>query len=110
MRRVQSTTIQECPCEIAIRLIGGGWKVLLVYHLATKGVLRYADIRRLLPGITPKVLTQQLRALEHDGLVTRTVFAEVPPRVEYGLTLLGDTLRPVIDSMYAWGIQHGQGL
>jgi DNA-binding HxlR family transcriptional regulator len=108
MRRIELNAIRECPCEIMIRLIGGGWKVLLVYHLATKGMQRYADLRRLMPGISPKILTQQLRALESDALVERTVYAEVPPRVEYQLTPLGHTLRPVIDAMYAWGVQHGQ--
>jgi DNA-binding HxlR family transcriptional regulator len=108
MRRIEPTAIHECPCEVMIRLIGGGWKVLLVYHLATKGVQRYADLRRLMPGISPKILTQQLRALEADAIVERTVYPEVPPRVEYQLTPLGATLRPVIDAMYAWGMQHGQ--
>jgi DNA-binding HxlR family transcriptional regulator len=108
MRRIEFNAISECPCEIVFRLIGGGWKVLLVYHLATKGVQRYADLRKRMPGISSKVLTQQLRALESDDLVERTVYAEVPPRVEYQLTPLGHTLRPVIDAMYAWGVQHEQ--
>jgi DNA-binding HxlR family transcriptional regulator len=108
VRRIQPDTIRECPCEIAIRLIGGGWKVLIVYHLATKGMQRYADLRRRMPGVTPKVLTQQLRALENDQVVERTVYPEVPPRVEYRLTPLGETLRPVIDAMYLWGQEHGQ--
>jgi DNA-binding HxlR family transcriptional regulator len=108
MRRIKSSAISECPCEIVIRLIGGGWKVLLIYHLATKGVQRHADLRRRMPGISPKILTQQLRALESDALVERTIYAEVPPRVEYQLTTLGHTLRPVIDAMFAWGVQHQQ--
>lgn len=107
MRRLRKETVSECPCELAVRYIGGAWKVLIVWHLAKAGKYRHSELRRRLSGITAKILTQQLREMEQDGLVQRHVFAEVPPRVEYELTARGETLRPVIDAMYAWGKQQG---
>jgi len=108
MRRMSKDTARECPCEVALRYIGGAWKILIVWHLAHRGKHRHAELKRRLPGITSKILTQQLREMERDGLVYRRVFAEVPPRVEYQLTALGESLRPVTDAMYAWGLEHGQ--
>lgn len=105
MRKVRSKTIGECPCEYALRYIGGAWKILIVVILDRAKIRRYAELKRVLQGITPKMLAQQLREMERDGLIERTVYAEVPPRVEYQLTAFGETLRPVIDAMWAWGKQ-----
>jgi DNA-binding HxlR family transcriptional regulator len=106
MRRVRNKTIAECPCEFALRYIGGAWKILILWHLARVSPRRHVEMRKLLRGVTAKVLTQQLREMERDGLITRTVFAGVPPKVEYRLALFGETLRPVIDAMYEWGKEH----
>jgi DNA-binding HxlR family transcriptional regulator len=105
MRRIGSKTVGECPCEYALRYIGGAWKIMIVVLLDRAKIRRHAEIKRVLQGITPKILTQQLREMERDGLIRRTVYAEVPPKVEYQLTTFGETLRPVIDAMYAWGTQ-----
>lgn len=110
MRKIGSKTVDECPCEYALRYIGGAWKVLIVAHLGLRKILRHAELKRLLRGITAKVLTQQLREMERDGLIARTVYAEVPPRVEYQLTAVGETLRPVVAAMYAWGQQHREAV
>ncbi|MBI1785454.1 helix-turn-helix transcriptional regulator [Candidatus Sumerlaeota bacterium] len=94
----------ECksPVENALRVIGGKWKPLILWHVMD-GKKRFGELRRLIPGITPKMLTQQLRELEKDGMVHRKVYAEVPPRVEYTLTEFGATLRPVLDMLCRWG-------
>lgn len=105
MRKVRSKTIGECPCEYALRYIGGAWKILLLVLLDRAKIRRPAELKRVLRGITTKMLTQQLREMERDGLLTRKVYAEVPPRVEYQLTPFGETLRPVIDAMFTWGKQ-----
>jgi DNA-binding HxlR family transcriptional regulator len=106
MRRIRNKTVAECPCEFALRYIGGAWKILILWHLAHAAPRRHVEMRRLLRGVTAKVLTQQLREMEQDGLVLRTVYASVPPKVEYRLSAFGDTLRPVIDAMYEWGKEH----
>jgi DNA-binding HxlR family transcriptional regulator len=105
MRKVKSKTIGECPCEYALRYIGGAWKILLIVILDRAKMHRYAELKRVLRGITHKMLTQQLREMERDGLIRRTVYPEVPPRVEYQLTPFGETLRPVIDALWTWGKQ-----
>jgi DNA-binding HxlR family transcriptional regulator len=105
MRKIGSETVGECPCEYALRYIGGAWKILIVAVLDRAKIHRYAELKRVLRGVTPKILTQQLREMERDGLIQRTVYAEVPPKVEYRLTPFGETLRPVIDAMYSWGAQ-----
>lgn len=103
MRKLKSETVRECPCEYALRYVGGAWKILIVAHLVRGKIRRHAELKRSLRGITAKMLTQQLREMEHDGLIERTVYAEVPPKVEYKLTPLGETLLPVLEAMYAWG-------
>ena len=105
MRKIKSQTVGECPCEYALRYIGGAWKILILVILDRAKIRRHAELRRVLRGITPKILTQQLREMERDGLIKRTVYAEVPPRVEYQLTPFGETLRPVIEAMWTWGRQ-----
>jgi DNA-binding HxlR family transcriptional regulator len=95
----------NCPVEAALDVIGGKWKVLILCRLR-QGVLRFGELRRLVPGVSERVLTQQLRELERDGVVRRTVYAEVPPRVEYALTAFGETLKPVLAMLYRWGETH----
>ena len=96
-----------CPVELTLDLIGGKWKGVILYHLQD-GTQRFGELRRRMPGITQRMLTKQLRALEEDNLVIRKVYAEVPPRVEYCLSELGESLRPVIDILKAWGESHQQ--
>lgn len=92
-----------CTFEITIDLIGGKWKPLIIWQLGTKGTKRFNELRKLLPGITQKMLTQQLRELETDNLVNRKVYPQVPPKVEYSLTDLGETLMPILSMMCSWG-------
>lgn len=96
---------QPHTCDVAqtISLIGGKWKAIILFHLMEDGVLRFGQLQRLVPDITQRMLTLQLREMERDGLVTRTIYREVPPRVEYSLTQLGTSLTPIIHSMKRWG-------
>ena len=98
-----------CPIMHTIAMVSDKWKVLILYQLRD-GKKRFNELRRILQGVTQRVLTHQLRALEDDGLVKRTVFAEVPPRVEYELTLLGQTLIPILDQFEHWARQHSDEL
>jgi DNA-binding HxlR family transcriptional regulator len=99
-----------CPVETSMEVLGGKWKPRILWKLTRDGTLRYAQIKRDLGGITPKMLTQQLRELERDGLIVRKVYPEVPPRVEYSLSDFGNTLRPVLHTLAAWGVDHRDGL
>lgn len=92
-----------CPMEMTLALIGGKWKALILWHLAHDGTLRFGALRKLFPRVTQKMLTQQLRELERDGLVIRTVYAEVPPKVEYSLTAIGQSLLPALVALNEWG-------
>jgi DNA-binding HxlR family transcriptional regulator len=100
------TTPVSCPAETTIRLIGGRWKIVILWYLF-QGVKRFSELQRAVTGITQKVLTQQLRDMERDGLVARRVYAQVPPKVEYSITPLGVSLQPVVEAMHRWGIEHG---
>lgn len=91
-----------CPVETTLTLISDKWKVLILRDLLT-GTKRFGELRKSIAGVSPKVLTAQLRQMEDSGLLTRTVFPEVPPRVEYALTELGFSLKPILDAMLAWG-------
>jgi DNA-binding HxlR family transcriptional regulator len=91
-----------CPVEATLDLIGGKWKGVVLYHLAD-GMLRFNELRRRLTGVTQRMLTKQLRELEEVGLIVRTVYAEVPPRVEYRLSPRGESLKPVIRVLEMWG-------
>lgn len=91
-----------CPVATTVELIGNKWKLLIIRNLLT-GPWRFNELRKDLTGISQKVLTDNLRSLESDGIITRTAYPEVPPRVEYALSELGETLRPILDSMAAWG-------
>ena len=94
-----------CAVETTLDLIDGKWKGVILFHLQA-GTQRFGELRRRMPGITQRMLTKQLRALEDDKLVIRKVYAEVPPRVEYTLSELGESLRPVIEMLKAWGESH----
>lgn len=92
----------DCPMVAAINAIGGKWKPVILHMLAS-GTMRFGQLQRNIPPVSQKMLTQQLRQLEADGLVVRTVYAQVPPRVEYALSSRGRSLTPVLDALYAWG-------
>lgn len=94
-----------CAVETTIRVIGGRWKVLILGELFD-GVKRFGQLHRALTGITQKMLTQQLRELEQDAIIHREVYPQVPPKVEYSLTPLGKTLKPIIYAMHDWGLQY----
>jgi DNA-binding HxlR family transcriptional regulator len=96
---------ESCPTQATIAAIGGRWKIIILWHLYG-GKLRFSELRRKMPSISQKMLTEQLRQLAGHGLVTRTVYAEVPPRVEYAPTPLGQSLRPVITAIGDWGRTH----
>ncbi|WGD37612.1 helix-turn-helix domain-containing protein [Lysinibacter sp. HNR] len=102
MRESIRHALSVCPVEVTVSVVGGAWKLTIVELLLDR-TLRYGELRREVGDITDRVLTRQLRELEGDGLVRRTVFPEVPPRVEYALTPLGETLRPLINAMSHWG-------
>lgn len=94
--------LPACPVETTLTLIGDKWKVLILRDLLP-GTKRFGELKKSVGNISQKVLTTQLRAMEESGLLTRTVYAEVPPRVEYTLTELGQSLRPILDAMRSWG-------
>ena len=96
-----------CPVNTTLSVIGGKWKVLILYHLVEQ-TQRFNELRRLLPEITQRMLTLQLRELEEDGLIHREVYPVVPPKVEYSLTDFGRTLLPVISAMHQWGVEYSQ--
>jgi DNA-binding HxlR family transcriptional regulator len=95
----------SCPVITTQNLIGGKWKILIIYALG-QGTKRFGELQRSLPGITQAALTQQLRELERDALVHREVYPVVPPKVEYSLTPIGSRLDPVMDAMCAWGAAY----
>ena len=95
-----------CTFEITIDLIGGKWKPLIVWHLGTKGTLRFSELKKTPSKITPKMLTQQHRELEIDALIVRKVYPEVPPKVEYSLSNIGESLMPVLKLMCDWGKEY----
>lgn len=102
---MEEKILPACPVETTLTLIGDKWKVLILRDLMA-GTKRFGELRRSIGNVTQKVLTAQLRAMEESGLLTRKVYAEVPPRVEYTLTALGYSLKPVLDSMQDWGTQY----
>ncbi|MFQ5589022.1 MAG: winged helix-turn-helix transcriptional regulator [Nitrospiria bacterium] len=94
-----------CPVETTLKVIGGRWKVLILRELF-KGTRRFGELQRGVQGITQKMLTQQLREMERDGIIHREVYPQIPPKVEYSLKPLGHSLKPVIDAMHRWGEAH----
>jgi DNA-binding HxlR family transcriptional regulator len=109
MKRKNFTQRPGCAVEATLDLIDGKWKGVILFHLQG-GTQRFGELRKRMPGITQRMLTKQLRALEDDHLVIRKVYAEVPPRVEYRLSEIGESLRPVIDTLRAWGESHRAAL
>lgn len=97
-------TVYNCAVEATISKIGGKYKAIILYHLKDK-VMRYSEIRRKIPGITDKMLAQQLKELEHDGLIVRKVYPVVPPKTEYTMSSFGLTLVPILDALCDWGQQ-----
>lgn len=94
-----------CPVAFTVDVIGGKWKSLILFHLMS-GTKRFNEIRRLIPDITQRMLTLQLRELETDGVIHREIYREVPPKVEYSLTELGNSLAPLVSAMREWGAVH----
>jgi DNA-binding HxlR family transcriptional regulator len=101
--KIQKNKVYFCPVEVTIGVIGGKWKSLILYHLIERKIIRFGELRKLLPRVTAQMLSAQLRELEADGLIHRKVYAQVPPKVEYTLTAFGETLAPVILAMTKWG-------
>lgn len=99
--------LPECPVATTVQLIGSKWKLLIMRNLLQRP-WRFNELRKTLPGLSQKVLTDSLRSMEADGIITRTVYPEVPPRVEYCLSELGESMRPIIKSMEAWGTEYKQ--
>ena len=102
MRLPVRRAMEVCPVEVAVSAVGGTWKLTVIKHLL-EGTRRFNELGRLVPLANTKTLTRQLRELEEDGLVLRTVYPEVPPRVEYSLTDLGRSLQPIAEAMNEWG-------
>ena len=102
---ISARELPACPVETTLALIGDKWKVLILRDLLA-GTKRFGELRKSIGTVSQKVLTTQLRQMEQCGLVIRTVYAEVPPRVEYTLTELGYSLKPVLDAMGAWGTEY----
>ena len=94
--------LPDCPVATTVQIIGSKWKLLIMRNLLVRP-WRFNALQRSLEGISQKVLTDSLRSMEADGIITRTVYPEVPPRVEYALSPLGETMRPILDAMEAWG-------
>ena len=99
--------LPDCPVATTLQLIGNKWKMLILRNLMSRP-WRFNEMLRSIPGISQKVLTDNLRALENDAIITRTVFPEVPPRVEYALSDLGESMRPIIKAMEVWGTGYQQ--
>jgi DNA-binding HxlR family transcriptional regulator len=93
----------HCSMELTLELIGGKWKPLIIWYLA-ENTMRFNELKRALPNITQKMLTQQLRGLERNGLVNRHIYTEIPPKVEYSLTSEGKSLLPILESLRQWGV------
>jgi DNA-binding HxlR family transcriptional regulator len=94
--------LPKCPVATTVQLIGNKWKLLIIRSLL-QGTQRFSSLQKAIPGISQKVLTDNLRSMESDGLVVRRVYAEVPPKVEYSLSELGNSMKPIIDAMAVWG-------
>ncbi|GAX41711.1 HxlR family transcriptional regulator [Tolypothrix sp. NIES-4075] len=97
-----------CEVETTLKVIGGRWKVLIIRELMP-GVKRFGELQRALSGITQKMLTQQLREMEEDGIIHREIYPQIPPKVEYSLTPLGKSLQPILYAMHEWAVQHYLG-
>lgn len=101
--------LPACPVATTVSLIGSKWKILIMRNLLVRS-WRFNELKKDLDGISQKVLTDSLRSMEDDGIVTRTAYAEVPPRVEYALSPLGESMRPIMDAMEKWGTEYKKSL
>lgn len=101
--------LPECPVATTVSIIGSKWKLLIIRNLLVRP-WRFNELKKDLDGISQKVLTDSLRAMEDDGIITRTVYPEVPPRVEYALSELGESMRPILDAMKDWGEEYKRSL
>ena len=95
--------------EVVFRMLEGRWKMVIIFHLFARGVLRFSELERAIPGVSQKMLIQQLRDLEQDGIVTRKVYPQVPPKVEYVLTAWGQAMCPALDALLEWAAQRPAG-
>ena len=102
---IKKEELPACPVATTVQLIGSKWKLLIMRNLLSRP-WRFNELQKSLEGISQKVLTDSLRSMESDGIVIRTVYAEVPPRVEYSLSELGESMRPIISAMETWGIDY----
>ncbi|WP_067618648.1 winged helix-turn-helix transcriptional regulator [Alicyclobacillus acidiphilus] len=102
----RSTSADECLVSSTLDIISGKWKMVILFHLMSEPNLRFTELMRRIPGITQRVLTKQLRELEQDDIIARTIYPEIPPRVEYAMTEYGQTLRPILEMMHHWGANH----
>ena len=100
----------NCEKELTLAVIGGKWKLIILWNLGREGTKRFSELKRQIPHITQKMLTNQLRELEEDQLIERKVYAEVPPRVEYSLSDYGQSLMPLLHAMYDWGKNYGENV
>lgn len=103
MRNSVEKALEVCPVEVAVAVLGGSWKLSIVKELLERGTLRTAQLHRSIPLVSERTLTRQLRELEQDGIIDRKVYPQVPPRVEYSLTEIGETLRPIVEALNEWG-------
>jgi len=102
--------LPSCPVQITLSLMDNKWKALIIGEILFEGTQRFSELKRALPDISQKILTQNLRSLETSGIISREIFAEVPPRVEYSLTELGYSLEPIIKAMIDWGNAYREKL
>ncbi|OKL35397.1 winged helix-turn-helix transcriptional regulator [Domibacillus mangrovi] len=100
----------NCEKELTLSIIGGKWKMLIIWHLGKEGTKRFGELKALIPAITQRMLVSQLRELEEDLIVYREVYPVVPPKVEYSLTERGHTLIPILESMYIWGKDYTESI
>ena len=101
--------LPECPVATTVSLIGSKWKLLIIRNLLARP-WRFNELQKSLDGVSQKVLTDSLRSMESDGIIVRTVYPEVPPRVEYSLSELGESMRPIIKSMEEWGLDYKKSM
>ena len=105
-KTVDETEVNSEPFEYALAIIGGKWKLNILFWLWKRSVMRYGEIKKVLRGITHKMLSNQLKELEADGLIVRNEYPQVPPKVEYSLSKRGETLMPILHTLCLWGIEH----
>ena len=105
MSQLRNNKHYQCPVEATLEVIEGKWKPIILWQLRTEK-LRFSGLQQSMQGISPKMLTKQLRELEDDGLILREVYPEIPPKVEYSLTEFGKTMLPVLDALYKWGNEY----